>query len=187
MGAFTLYLADVTEQAGRLDNYNEQEIRTYIAQHDGRRGPMDAQMMTGVGFASVPVEGDRLIVMQKDGNLYAIAGASQLAEEALNLSPGERALFATDATGALAAVLKMLAAGATLSGTLDVSDTTTIGGTGAEPAALADTIDKYFAIIDSMLTAVDPLVGNIYANLKSTAFPPSGVIPSVAATKLNTK
>lgn len=65
-------------------------------------------------------------------------------------------------------------------------------GEGEDNVATSSTIDSYFTIIDSiltaLLTAVDTLTGSaledVYNAAKVSAFPPSGEIPTTAASNL---
>lgn len=208
MGAFNIFLADTTNQNSRYDKFDGQEYNTIVTQQDGRTGPRDAQVMFGVGFASMPVENDRLMVIERNSHLYAIGGASQGVEESLGLSPGDRAVFSTDLLGAVTSLIhvkndstiEISAVAATTDGNLIVEGDTDVDGslqvdtnakigTGtpgvdADSVALAGDLDLYLALVDTVLRAVDPLIGGIYATAMTALFPPSGTLPSMAATNL---
>lgn len=111
MGAFNIFLSDVSNQGSRYSEFGDQNFKTLVVQQEGATGPRDAQLMFGVGFASMPVPNDRLIILSKNSNLYAIAGASQAVEESFGLKPGERMIFSTDENGAVQSTILMRADG----------------------------------------------------------------------------
>lgn len=167
-------IADTTNQGSRLDTFDDQEIQTLVVQQDGVTGPRDAQLMFGVGFASMPVEGDRLAVIEIDSNLYVVGGASQALESALGLNPGERLLFSTDADGAIQATIRLKADG-------------TVGvGSGSNPVAMADKVDQLWSTLYDMFSNWTPAPNDGGAALKTAftaAFPPPGPA-STASTNL---
>jgi hypothetical protein len=183
MSGFNLYLADTTKQHGRLDTFNGQEFPTYVVQHDGRRGPMDAQVLFAPGFASVPVEGDRLLIMSKQGELYAIGGACQNVEESLGLTAGSRAVYSTDTSGVLQAIIRLLA-----DGKINITGDVTIGESSPGFVALSAKVDALWLSFYNMFSGWTPVAQDGGTALKTaftTAFPSAP--ESVAATKLKTE
>jgi hypothetical protein len=198
MSGFTLYLADTTQQNGRVDTFNDQEVKTIIVQHEGRKGPDDAQVLVAPGFATVPVKGDRLLILDKSGELFAVAGSTQSVEESLQLGPGSRAVYSTDVSAVLKALIKLLADGTisisgesvSVSGDTTFNDTVTVGGAGAGYVALAQKVDLLWTTLYTLFTSgwVIPPAPDAGAALKAAfvaAFPTPP--QSVAAAKTKTE
>lgn len=168
-------IADTTNQGSRLDTFDDQEIQTLVVQQDGVTGPRDSQLMFGVGFASMPVEGDRLAVIEIDSNLYVVGGASQALESALGLNPGERLLFSTDTDGAIQATIRLKA-----DGMVEV-------GSGSNPVAMADKVDQLWSDLYGVFSGwTPPPAPDSGASLVArfiAAFPPPGPA-STASTNL---
>lgn len=185
----TIDMTEVTNQGASVELFEDNDVKTVVAQINGPTGTRKAQMLFAVGFISVPVPGDRLAVTEIGNGLHAIGGNCEQLIESLGVSGGDRVVCATDASGNLISktvwkndgtVETSNDSGAVALG----SDGIVTCGDGDEPVAMSSTIDSYFQIIDTMLSAVDPLVGNIYTNLKQQAFPPSGELPSVVSENL---
>lgn len=189
-------MADTTKQHSRYGKFDGQEYETIITQQDGRTGPRDAQVMFGVGFASMPVENDRLLVIERNNHLYAIGGASQIIESGLGMSPGDRVVFSTDTDGVKSAsihvrsdsTIEVSANSVSTDGDIQIDGNAKVGtgtvGSDADAVALAGDLDLYLTLVDTTLRAVDPLIGNTYATAMLSLFPPSGALPSMASNNL---
>lgn len=182
-------LAEVTSQGSKVAQFDDSEFETIVSQVECNTGTRNANLLFAVGFASIPVENDRLIVTEIGNGMYAIGGNCEQLIKSLLLSHGERAIFSTDKNGSLksktvwkndGSISVMLASGKTYS----------IGG-GSDYVGMSATSDAFNTIVDStlssLLTAVDGLTGGslstAYATAKTAAFGSSSV-PSVASTNL---
>jgi len=177
MSAFDIFLGNTTKQHSRFGLYDDQTDNTIIVQQDGPRGVQDAQAMMCVGLASMPVESDRLGIVRIDSNLYILGGSSQTVEAGLDLAPGERLLFSTDAGGNLQASIKLGADG----------QLTANGG--SDYVALASKVDALWSALYELFSiGWTPVAQDGGAALKTAfaiAFPPPGPA-SVASTTLKT-
>lgn len=165
----------VTSQGSFMKLFEDDDLKSIVSQIKGGTGTRKAKILFGVGFASVPVESDRLICAEIGNGLYALGGSCESVIEELALADGERCIFSTDADGEIQ------------SKTVWKNDGTVEIGDGTEPVAMSGYNDRFIALVDDIMTnAVDPLTGGAWASAKAAAFPETGgVIPSTASENLN--
>ena len=180
---------DRTDQSNSYEEFENITIKTLVSQINGPTGTRKAQLCFTVGHASSPPKNSRMVVAEIGSGLYAIGGYCPKVQEELGLSDGDSASFSTDADGNLKVVTKWKADGSvetsndsdkvvfTAAGVMEVGDA-------GQPAALSETIDSYFIVLDQMMTALDSFAGGIYTTKMNENGLVPGAIPTVASKNL---